>query len=435
MGESSHIRRTHLIVWPLALAAYFVVLSRFVYIAWLDLEALLRNLFHVYAAREAWIPYARFFALWGALPLSTLFFAGLAFRVLARRYHHPNPVTGLSTRAKTLLFFLVFTPFAGFAAAFASSLSVWVAIEAFWWIEWYDNIHPAMEWILIYAPLLVWPGLLVAGIVAFRVAVAAPRERKPSPLWRVSRALLVLVPALGLIVFGAAGSLHVSRVAAKPGLGVFSQRCGACHERSRALYLIKTPVEWGRTLTRMREFEKAPISRQEGEDVASFLTGMRSFSDSWTFRTRCRRCHTGAPSGWEKRRPEDWSAIAARLARWSPYYYRHDVRGQVAAYLAEAKSDPAATLGLSAEDYQRFHDFAQFCGACHTMSRQSTHYVSQNDADLRRLVARMTQKTAAAPPNDIDFFVKTYRDLLGDRSVYRRLFPHDEPVLEGGLPW
>jgi len=54
---------------------------------------------------------------------------------------------------------------------------------------------------------------------------------------------------------------------------------------------------------------------------------------------------------------------------------------------------------------------------------------------LRRLVARMTQKTAAAPPNDIDFFVKTYRDLLGDRSVYRRLFPHDEPVLEGGLPW
>jgi len=229
---------------------------------------------------------------------------------------------------------------------------------------------------------------------------------------------------------------HGLRVVAAPGRSILEQTCDRCHRRTRPLYFIKTPAEWRRTVTRMKEFEKAPLDDEQKEDVIAFLGGMRSFSDAWTFRTRCQRCHVSSYLGWDDRDPKDWAAIVDRVGRWSPYYYKQDVRGQIKAHLTATRGEQGATGGLDRATYERYHRVGRLCSPCHSISRSRERFSGKDLAAITRLVTDMRDKMVTRFPRaEIRDLATTYKELLDRPELLPRLFPHDRLVKEGGPPW
>jgi len=413
---------------------YFLIPFRFARILALDYEALVINLQRAHQGALDFLPWGRFLLLYAAAPLFILFFAGWLYRMLARRGRLENPLLDMSPARRFGLGLAAFAPFAAFCVPLGHALSVWTSVEAFWWIQWYDNIAPAMNWIRVQGPPFFLPGALAGGLVLIRFAM--PKTGGASLVIRTARILIGIVFLLALAPVFAVSILHGTRLAVAPGLSVFAKNCGECHTRSRPLYFIKTPVEWRRTVTRMKEREEVPISEDEKEDVIAFLSGMRSFSDRWTFRTRCQRCHVTDSRHRRERRPEDWEAIAERIARHSPYYYRPDVRDQLVGYLAESRSSPGTTLGLPPADYERYRDFGRVCSACHSLSRQAEKYGDAEADQITELVRRMGRKMPKSfSAEEIADLAGTYRQIVPDTPLFDMLFPHDRPVLQGGLPW
>jgi len=58
------------------------------------------------------------------------------------------------------------------------------------------------------------------------------------------------------------------------GKDLFVVKCAKCHRLDRALSALKTPEEWHRTITTMREKDPTWMGQSEAERVASFLISM-----------------------------------------------------------------------------------------------------------------------------------------------------------------
>lgn len=424
----------HLIIWAAAAAFYFLVVFRAARIIALEAEALAVNLFKMHEISGVFAPWAVFFARYGAAPLSIIVIASIIYRLAGRRISQGNPLRNQSSVAKVVLGFITLSFFAAFCIPFAYAMAIWFAVEAFWWIEWYQGIRPTMDAILFTSPYFIAPVFALFGLVLVRFCFAAKKEksdrRKPviaffGFFFKTAAALIVLAT----ILLTAGAGLHLSRIGAAPGLGTFENKCGQCHARSRPLFFVKTPAEWKRTITRMKEFEKAPINEKETEKIIQFVTGMRSFSDKWTFNTRCLGCHVSDYSDWEKRTPEDWATIVDRIAQWSPYYYRKEVKDQVVNHLSQTTSKKGATLGLDRERYESYRKVGTTCTACHSLSRAKEKYGQKSLEEVAKLVDRMNDKMPnPIMPFEISFYTQMYKDLISDEKLLKKLFPHDMPV-------
>jgi hypothetical protein len=439
----------HIAAWSIPIAVYFLFFYPYARIAALDFESLAVNLVQewsptvtqVWYADRDFVPIARLLLSFGALPLIAVFGASVIYRIFLKPREQSSPLASLSIKIKACLGFFILVSFTLFSIPLCLAFSVWIGVETFWWIQWYANIEPAMENILSYAPLIPAPGLfvLMLWMTHFSFSHNSKGEGVKSWLLIARRALIFIIAILPLsllLVASAAAGVHLLRVPGGQGRTLFENKCGDCHDLALSLYFIKTPVEWRRTMKVQREVEGVVLTEPENEALTDFLVGMRSFSDKWTFNSRCLRCHYDSHEDWERRKPEDWAAITRRIARWSPYYYRPDVRNQIVAHLVNVKSDHNGALGLDEESYRRFHLLDAACSACHPLSYESDRYTGATADELAAVVKRMGRKL----PNPWDetegeMFVDSYREVIAAPMLFKKLFPHDQPIKEGGIPW
>ena len=429
----------HVAVWGAALGLYFLLPHGLVSVLALDFEALLFNLAD---GMEAWVDQHALAAgvvllKWGALPLFILAVARLLYIPLGRWLRLGNPLLSCPWWARWMVGLLAFASFGAFTLPCSRALSMWLSMEAFWWIQWHENIQPAMEMIREHTPTLVIPSLWISGglvlWLSLRVRAAGPGPGRPVRLLKLAT---VLFSSLVAGLLSVAAGVHASRVAGLSGRSTFEEKCGQCHLRSRPLFLLKTPAKWQQTVTRMRRLEQAPLSPLEAQQVINFLTGMRSFDHRWTFRTRCQRCHGLETWGWEDRPAADWARITERLARWSPYYYSQPIRRQVNAFLGTAHSSEASTLGLPRARYQSYQRVERTCTPCHSLTWRKDRVRRMDDDDAQDLVRRMKTKLSPSATEAMDNdLARTYHELIKDEELLKRLFPHDMPLRQGGLPW
>ncbi len=439
----------HIAAWGIPMAVYFLLFYPYARIASLDFESLAVNLVQewspgikqIWYADRDFVPIARLLLSFGALPLITVFGASAIYRVFLKPRGESSPLVSLKIIIKFWLGFFVLVSFTLFSIPLCLAFSVWIGVETFWWIQWYANIEPAMGNILSYAPLIPAPGLFVLMLWMMRFSFSHSSQGEGVKTWRqiIRRSFVFIVavgPLLLLFVASAAAGVHLLRVPGGQGRTLFENKCGDCHDLALSLYFIKTPAEWRRTMKVQREVEGVVLTEPENEALTEFLIGMRSFPDKWTFNTRCLRCHYDSHRDWEHRKPEDWAAITRRIARWSPYYYRPDVRDQISAYLSAQKSGNNDALGLDEESYRRFHLLDAACSACHSLSYESARYAGATADELAVLVKRMGRKLPQAwDETEGEMFVESYREVSADPILFKKLFPHDQPIKEGGLPW
>ncbi len=433
----------HAAIW-LASAGLFALLPhRLARTLALDYEALFYNLVEGYPARvdAAAVAVGMRWIELGAAPLAVLLIGTLLYRVGGR--HLPDsPLARPGWIPLAVVAAVAGVCWHLFALPASHGLAIWAQVEAYPWIQWAEKLPEITDRLRVEGPRYALAGLDGIGAL-FLLAVIALRggePGRPGGLGRwLSRGLFALVAVAALASSAPAGgvfALHGSRVGTAGGLGVFVDTCGQCHIRSRPLFFVKTPVEWRTTVDRMRTLEGAPLSDGQAERVVGFLCGMRSFSDRWTFRTRCQRCHRGGARGWEERTPEDWERVVGRMARWSPHYYRPQIRDQVVAHLTRTRSSEGATLGLSADEYRSFVALDGACSPCHSVSRNAEAVAAWTPYERQELLLRMGDKRPEPwSEPELRTLLEAYTALLDDPELRERLVPHDRPIGEGDLPW
>lgn len=67
----------------------------------------------------------------------------------------------------------------------------------------------------------------------------------------------------------------VSGGAAEKGKGLFEKKCILCHPLSRALSQNKDREGWAKTVARMREVNRCPITDAEAEAIVGYLAKVR----------------------------------------------------------------------------------------------------------------------------------------------------------------
>ena len=434
----------HAAVWAASAGAFWLLPHRLARVLALDYEALFTNLAGGYPARldSGALAVGMGWIVWGAAPATVLLFASLIYRITRHR-GLDNPLIRLGWMPRVAVFALGLGCWAVSALPASHALAMWAQVEAYAWIQWADNVPLVMDDLRLRGPDALLPGIVLTGALFLWVALRRPVEGGAGirPRWlhlgrRVATASFVAVALVAAAPAGGIFTLHGSRIGGARGLGVFEETCGQCHLRSRPLYFVKTPVEWRTTVERMRTFEGAPIGEAEAEAVGDLLCGMRSFSDAWTFRTRCQRCHRGGARGWDERPAEDWERVVERMARWSPHYYRSQVRDQVVDHLVRTRADETADLGLAPETYRSYVALDEACSPCHSVSRAADRAVALPPGARREILLRMGAKRPEPwGAAELEILATTYESLLADEELRARLFPHDLPATGGDLPW
>jgi mono/diheme cytochrome c family protein len=430
-----------------AAATVFAVLLPAALVWSLDLEALVYNTYldwttdygQRWYARLRWIPGLRA-ALVGGLGCygAILLYAAL-FRFLSlaagQTQFEPFETPGWRRAA------LILGGLSGLVALFPLTLALALsaAVEVYPWIEWHRTVDPLME--LIHGPgtWLLLPSLALAGFLLLKWSTAHEGSpwRRPLSLQRPAR-LLIVLPLMILLTPAAVISPVAATRAARAvpeldGLEVFARECAACHERALPLYFVKSPSEWSETVRTHREVEGVQLSEAEAEQLQSFLEGMRSFDDSWTFRTRCQNCHGTSWRQWEPRSEDEWRAIGARLARWSPYFYNEPTLQQITRHLVTQKGEENNSRGLEPQLLERLQAVYNECDDCHSVSYEAARYLDASSSELRSMLERMGQKLAEPyTQQELDQLVDDYSELISSPARFDQLFPHDRPEDSGG---
>jgi len=405
----------------------------------LDIEALLLNFSPDHNMMRPRVLWASLIIQVCGLPLVAVTTAALLYGLAGPRLGLSNPVRALAARWRVPLGLLILLCWFAYCVPAALGLASWSSVEVTWWIQWYENVLPTTEEIIFTGPLIFGPSLAALGALLALLSMSRPRDpasgKRRLPV-RVLGWLVTLLILAALLPAAAVAGLHGHRVALVPGESAFRTRCDKCHERSLALYYVKTPEEWKRTVDRQSKKEDANITDEEKEKITAFITGMRSFPDAWTFRSRCQRCHGTSTWSWTERDPKEWDAIVDRLARWSPYYYRREVRAQVKRHLHRTLAEEGATLDLPGDRYAAYHRLADRCGTCHSISRSRDRISKLSDEELTALLQRMNQKMVKRlTPAELKALGATYRELMADPKRFDHLFPHDRMVEDERLPW
>lgn len=440
-------RRIHLLAWGAALAAW-LLWDRFGQVLAMDVEALIENLVRDWTTDYDQAPYARtdFIApfraavRFGPVPLLLTAVAGTLYRLTAGE-DGTHPLSRLSGRGKAAVAAATLGPFATAAFPLGLGLSVWVAVELYWWLEWYGDMDPTMLWVHENAVWLLLPGVATAGIAALVFALSESpdpvikKKRRRSRTRRLFR-WIAAVPLSVLAVGGLFGAAHASRVS-NVGAEVHSEWCGQCHERALPLYYVKSPDAWARTVETHVEIERIELSPQKRARLTAFLTSNRSFSDHWTFRSRCQGCHGSTWRAWAPRSVEDWQGIVTRMGWWSPYFYRDDVRAQITRFVAaEGLIDASGgLLDLDVGEATKVRDVVTYCGFCHSVTYEAERYATADPDEVRRMVVRMNDKIHLGLRMDeatLERITKDYSDLIQDVDRWDELVPHDRPELGTG---
>lgn len=439
LGNHKQLLRTILLLTAM-LAGFVFVLCPLLRVLSLDFRALMATLrtsqYELITIEDAWIERGTAAIRYGPLPLMTV----LALWVTSGSH----TLAGLKRWHKVLVFIVSIVPFIAFAIPAALALSVWIIVETYAWIEWsVDNDYLAERVITVTAPIIAVNIVAIGSICLF---AALRRERGR---WRrvIAFAMLpvalVSVPVWIVIGLHGAGVLPVmSKVF------MFEKRCSGCHVPEAPLAYVKTPYDWKTYLdaTCFRRSQEAPdtqwqmdagvrgLTRRWGaleygheDDVIEFLNGMRSYSDVWVFTTRCRRCHVLSDLWWEDRSPKDWERIVDRVATYSLLYYSPSIRKQIVRYLSEHHgSEGVDTPALKV---------VRACSTCHFASRNADENRSLSDEAIRRIVRRMLEKSGDVDDLTLKELSQGYHELLSDEMLFKRLAPHDRPVMEQVLAW
>ena len=409
----------------------------------LDYVAMSRNLvggeYQSLPISEAWHSWGVAALRLGALPLSLLLLAGALSRLRVQWRPGAWTLGAVSRRLRLGLAALALVPLALFCLPFALALTTWLLVEVFWWIQWYGNREPIQWAILAIGLPLFTVGTMVFGVWGAGWALHGPRSR-PAGKRPWGRKVLMVLLAVALLIpaltTGAALAARTSRVIGSLGSApLFQDKCGGCHPATRVLEIVKTPDEWEHLVRRERQREKLPLTDAEQAEVVGFLQAMRSFPDSWTFRTRCQRCHMTSSLSWQDRHPDDWAMIVDRVGRYSPHYYPPAVRRQLKRHLAAAHGDQEQGPGISGARYQEVREVVEVCSRCHFVSREAEAQQGLSEAGAEALVRRMSRKMVnPIPEQRIKRLARAYR-LVIDPANLDRLAPHHRPRRGGDLPW
>ena len=428
----------HLLPVGAAAGLYLILARPVLQVLALDLESLMYNLAEDHAARvniqALTLDTARIH--WALAPLFLLVATRAAYALLARWRATPSPLWSGPIWVRALLALVAAAGVLLFAEPGARALSVRYMAEGFWWVQWSGNVQPAMEWIRAQTPTLVYPALAISACFILWISLRPPPARRSRRLRWLRRATLGGTGLLLVLFWSAAGGGQATAAALSGGQGLFLERCGACHSRSRPLFRVKSPAEWRRTVTRMRELEGARLTPDEAEKVNSYLTATRAFSDAWTFRSRCQRCHGIKTLTWANRPPEDWARIAERLARWSPYYYRLPIREQIVSHLSRASASDGPPLDLEESRYSAYKELDRRCGVCHSLGWNADRYRNMDEQGVAAMVRRMLKKNnARLTPAEAASLTRDYQAAIKDQGLFNRLFPHDLPMRTERLKW
>lgn len=391
---------------------------------------------------DHWVTWGSLVLRYGALPWVLLVVVGLLLRT--RRRWTPGAWTFADAPrwATALLALLALLPLSAFAYPFAVALGTWLMVEVYWWIQWQQYIDPIGE---INAVAAIWvfvPGTLLFGAWSVWLTLRGRPSGAQRSSWRkwALRAvgLLALVSVvLPNVVLGSVALLHGVRVL--PAVGketLFAERCGKCHEAAGVIFHATTPDEWRYRLDHFKVQESADLTDEEYEDIVTFVTAMRSFSDEWTFRARCQRCHGLTTLTWDDRHPDDWRMITERVARHAPHYYDPAIQHQIVEHLSEEYSSGEEGPGVDGKEYAELRQTIKACNGCHFLSRNAEARRGIDEEEALMLVRRMSKKMVKPLTEEqIRATARAYRRLIADPETFQRLVPHDRAVLSGGPRW
>ena len=254
----------------------------------LDFTALLRNLtlghYESYPIKESWFAWGDAALRLGALPWALIMAAAVLLRLQARWIPGSFSLAGASPRLRLALAAAALVPLLAFALPFGLALCTWTMVETHWWIQWYGNREPAL-WLILYDALPVFvAGLILAGLWTTALALrgAAPRRsgwRRWGQAALVGLAALVSAPVL--LATASPLALHGSRLLGSlNSVALFEKKCSGCHDVTRPLYAVNTPDQWEKLVRRIKKHEVLALTAAEDQNLAGFLRGMRSFSES-----------------------------------------------------------------------------------------------------------------------------------------------------------
>jgi hypothetical protein len=440
-------RAIHLVAAAAALLAWGIW-DRFGAVLAGDVEALIENLVRDWTTDFSQAPYARAALVapfraavrFGPVPLWCVVVAGTVYRLSAGE-EGDHPLSRLGRGAKLCVGALTLGPFAAAAFPLGLGLSVWVAVELYGWLEWYGDVDPTMLWIHEVAPWLLLPGVATAGVAGLVFALSESpdpvlkKRRRRSRIRRLAR-IAAVVPLAPLAVAGVLGGAHAQRVS-RVGADVHEARCGRCHERALPLYYVKAPDEWARTLTTHVSGVGVELAPAERDVLLTFLTSNRSAPDGAAFSARCGGCHGTTWRGWSPRTESDWDGIVGRIAQWSPYWYRADVRAQLLRFLAAqglVRTDDGL-LDLAPPAAAEVRELVRLCGFCHSVSYEAARYAAAPPDEVRRMTARMNDKLHLGlrlDDGELEAITRIYARWIAEPGRWDHLVPHDRPELATG---
>ncbi len=418
--------------WAIAafVAAVYVLLwHRLLAMAALDFEAIIVNQYEQQAADLDVAPVGRWIIRLAGLPVLLL----ATTRVGLALGRAPAPWRGWGPAARLGLAVVAGLAWIAFCVPFALSLTTWIAVEAFEWVEFHGQVDVVMDVVYAWAPAASLPGLLLVGAKTLR-PLLGDRSRAGGWVRLLLRgagttAVVAAFAVLAGVFVGAAP--QAGRVLATDfsSQGLYEARCDRCHFGTAPITYRKTPAEWARNVARMQAKPGSRISPEEARQLTDWLSTIRAGSDAWAMKTHCFRCHGSTHHNWSPRTAADWQGVIARQARWSPHFLRPAVQSQLMAWLEEHRTDEDATLGLDADTWAGYVEVIEECSPCHSVGWNAEDWRQETDRqNVVDLVERMSQKIPGElEPDAIERIADHWMELIADEEEFERLVPHDRP--------
>lgn len=313
----------------------------------------------------------------------------------------------------------------------------WLAIgsitEAWPWFLWgEDYLALAEQFFFVARPVFgACLAVLTWWLLGRLLTPAKPRtghivKRALFAALRVPGLVLVLVALCVLAVPGAVNGVRFVRTFPPRTNHVVMENCGHCHSAWRPQHFVRTRAAWERTVGRMRQRNGADkyVSEAAAAEVIEWLSDYRGFSDAWTFKARCERCHGEHHLTTTSRTAEEWEFVVDRAGWMTPFAFRGDQKEQIKRYLTENLAAPPPPEGTpERKALEDRLELQRACNGCHSISL----ILEEGALDHpKAMVKRMSYKDPElVPPERIDAIVKTLESLPTDEETFWTLFPHD----------
>jgi hypothetical protein len=109
---------------------------------------------------------------------------------------------------------------------------------------------------------------------------------------------------------------------------IYHEKCARCHDISRSESASKDMAGWERTVTRMQRKDPSWISKEQGEDIASWLAGRG------LCRAKCGKCHDLSRIDVRKTVPQ-WQTTVNRMQSKDPAWISDGEKDLIIFYLTD----------------------------------------------------------------------------------------------------